>query len=103
MKRLFISLIIAFATICGFAQDAESSKVDFYEIKGILKNVPDGTVLQLFAFEGHPPDSSTMTVMNSYELLEILACVALYLESYLLPLLTRPTYTQRECVSLPDP
>ena len=52
MKRLFISLIIAFATICGFAQDAESSKVDFYEIKGILKNVPDGTVLQLFAFEG---------------------------------------------------
>lgn len=52
MKRLFLTLIVALATVCGFAQDVESSKVDFYEIKGILKNVPDGTVLQLFAFEG---------------------------------------------------
>ena len=52
MKRFALTLIVAFATAFGFAQDAESSKVDFYEIKGILKNVPDGTVLQLFAFEG---------------------------------------------------
>ena len=52
MKKLFLTLIVAFAIVCGFAQDVESSKVDFYEIKGILKNVPDGTVLQLFAFEG---------------------------------------------------
>ena len=50
--KLLLAITMAFATICGFAQDAESSKVDFYEIKGILKNVPDGTVLQLFAFEG---------------------------------------------------
>ena len=52
MKKLFLTLIIALATACGFAQDVESTKVDYYEIKGILKNVPDGTVLQLFAFEG---------------------------------------------------
>ena len=52
MKRLFLTLIIAFSTAFGFAQDVESSKVDYYEIKGKLKNVPDGIVLQLFAFEG---------------------------------------------------
>ena len=52
MKRLFLTLIVALATIWGFAQDVEPSNVDFYEVKGKLKNVPDGTVLQLFRFEG---------------------------------------------------
>ena len=52
MKRLFLTLIVALATICGFAQDVEPSNVNFYEVKGKLKNVPNGTVLQLFRFEG---------------------------------------------------
>ena len=52
MKKLFLTLIVAFATVCGFAQDVEPSNVNYYEIKGKLKNVPDGTVLQLFRFEG---------------------------------------------------
>ena len=52
MKKLFLTLIVAFATLCGFAQDVEPSNVNYYEVKGKLKNVPDGTVLQLFAFEG---------------------------------------------------
>lgn len=50
--KLLFAITMAFATVCGFAQDAESTKLDYYEIKGILKNVPDGTVLQLFRFEG---------------------------------------------------
>ncbi|MBR3877756.1 MAG: AhpC/TSA family protein [Bacteroidaceae bacterium] len=50
--KLLFAITMAFTTVCGFAQDAESTKLDYYEIKGILKNVPDGTVLQLFAFEG---------------------------------------------------
>ena len=52
MKKLFLTLIVAFATVCGFAQDVEPSNVNYYEVKGKLKNVPDGTVLQLFRFEG---------------------------------------------------
>ena len=47
MKKPFLTLIVAFATICGFAQDIEPSKVDYYEVKGELKNVPDSTVLGL--------------------------------------------------------
>ena len=52
MKKLLLTLIVAFATLCGFAQDVEPSNVNFYEVKGKLKNVPNGTVLQLFRFEG---------------------------------------------------
>ena len=52
MKKLFLTIIIAFTTVCGFAQDVEPSNVNFYEVKGKLKNVPNGTVLQLFRFEG---------------------------------------------------
>ena len=52
MKKLFLTIIVAFATLCGFAQDVEPSNVNFYEVKGKLKNVPNGTVLQLFRFEG---------------------------------------------------
>ena len=52
MKKLFLTLIVAFATLCGIAQDVEPSNVNFYEVKGKLKNVPNGTVLQLFRFEG---------------------------------------------------
>ena len=52
MKKLFLTLVVAFATLCSFAQDVEPSNVNYYEVKGKLKNVPDGTVLQLFRFEG---------------------------------------------------
>ena len=50
--KLLFAITMAFATLCGFAQDVEPSNVNFYEVKGKLKNVPDGTVLQLFRFEG---------------------------------------------------
>ena len=52
MKKTFLTIIVAIVTLCGFAQDVEPSNVNFYEVKGKLKNVPNGTVLQLFRFEG---------------------------------------------------
>ena len=40
MKKLFLTLIVAFATVCGFAQGIVQSKADHYNIIGELKNVP---------------------------------------------------------------
>ena len=45
MKKLILTLIVVFATVCGFAQDGDLVNPGFYEIKGKVKNVPDGTVL----------------------------------------------------------
>ncbi|MBO5135736.1 MAG: hypothetical protein J6K83_05205, partial [Bacteroidaceae bacterium] len=50
MKKLFLTLIVAFTTVCGFAQDGDLVNSGFYEIKGKVKNVPDGTVLCLMRF-----------------------------------------------------
>ena len=47
MKKLFLTLIVAFATVCGFAQGIVQSKADHYNIIGELKNVPDSTVIEL--------------------------------------------------------
>ena len=44
MKKLILTLIVAFATVCSFAQDVETSDVDCYEIEGELRTVPDRTV-----------------------------------------------------------
>lgn len=50
MKKLILTLIVAFATLCGIAQDGDLVNPGFYEIKGKVKNVPDGTVLCLMRF-----------------------------------------------------
>ena len=47
MRKPFLTFIVVFITACGFAQDVESSNVDYYEIKGELKNVPDSTIIEL--------------------------------------------------------
>ena len=44
MKKLFLTLIVAFASLCGFAQDVEPADACYYEIMGELRNVPDRTV-----------------------------------------------------------
>ena len=58
--KLFLALIAAFTTVCGFAQDVESSNVDYYEIKGELKNVPDSTIIELSRVE----DNLICTIMT---------------------------------------
>ena len=47
MKKLFLTLIVSFATVYGFAQGIVQSKADHYNIIGELKNVPDSTVIEL--------------------------------------------------------
>ena len=74
MRRLFLTLIVAFATICGFAQDVEPSNVNFYEVKGKLKNVPNGTVLQLFRFEGERGFFSVTSDLFNPELMRVRVC-----------------------------
>ena len=81
MKRLFLTLIVALATIWGFAQDVEPSNVNFYEVKGKLKNVPDGTVLQLSGSRGNvdfllglPKWSLVSSVLNRLQAVAVLTC-----------------------------
>ncbi len=40
MKKLILTLIVAFATLCGIAQDGDLVNPGFYEIKGKIKNGP---------------------------------------------------------------
>ena len=47
MKKLFLTLFVAFASLCGFAQEIVQSKAAHYNIIGELKNVPDSTVIEL--------------------------------------------------------
>ena len=58
--KLFLVFIAAFTTVYGFAQDVESSNVDYYEIKGELKNVPDSTIIELSRVE----DNLICTIMT---------------------------------------
>lgn len=53
MKKTFLTLILAFATLCGFAQVGEPANAGFYEIKGKVKNVPDSTIVDLFRIDGN--------------------------------------------------
>ena len=50
-RKLFLTLIVAFATACGFAQDVEPADACYYEIMGELKNVPDSTIIELSRLE----------------------------------------------------
>ncbi|MBR5851504.1 MAG: hypothetical protein IKY73_03155, partial [Bacteroidaceae bacterium] len=57
MKRLFISLIIAFATVCGFAQESITVEYPYYEtintrIYDISKVIADkeATVLEVYFY-----------------------------------------------------
>ena len=53
MKKLFLTLVVAFATVCGFAQDVEPADACYYEIMGELRNVPDSTVIRLVRIDGN--------------------------------------------------
>ena len=50
MKKRLLTLLFTLATVCGFAQDGDLVNPGFYEIKGKVKNAPDGTVLCLMRF-----------------------------------------------------
>ena len=53
MKKIFLTLVVAFATVCGFAQDVEPADSCYYEIMGELRNVPDSTVIRLVRIDGN--------------------------------------------------
>lgn len=65
MKRLFLTLIIAFATICGFAQSINDGRFNDYMFRG-------GDVVLKGRFENYPqgetPQYVTVNVMDYFSL-----------------------------------
>ena len=57
MKKPFLTLFVAFATLCGFAQEIVQSKADHYNIIGELKNIQiskrGSVMLPLFLLSVH--------------------------------------------------
>ena len=53
MKKRLFTILFAFATLCGFAQDVEPADACYYEIMGELRNVPDSTVIRLLRIDGN--------------------------------------------------
>ena len=65
MKRLFISLILAFATVCGFAQVIDYEQFNEYQFRG-------GDAVLKGRFENYPqgetPQYVTVNVMDYFSL-----------------------------------